>query len=144
MNAVDDLPLPVCHVTTTGRVSGLPRRIEIWYLERDDDLFLLSGNGERADWVRNVRADPRVTVELPPPTPGGTSEPLPYRADIGPFDDDRAIREAMDSRYHGWSPGQPPSDWITTAVVVRLVPDLGRPPAARPRGLLGDAGRVGR
>ena len=134
----------MCHVTTTGRVSGLPRRIEIWYLDRADGLYLLSGNGERSDWVRNMRADSRVAVELPPATPGASCEPLPYRADIGPFDDDQAVRQAMDSRYHGWSPGQPPSDWIATAVVVRLVPDLGRQPAARPRGSLGDAGCVGR
>jgi len=112
---------PICHLTTTGRRSGLPRRTEIWYLDRGDDLYLLSGNGENADWVRNLRADPQVTVELPPATAGASVTSRRYRADFGPFDDDQAIREAMDCRYHGWSPGHPLSDWVAGAVVVRLV-----------------------
>ncbi len=114
---------PVCHLTTTGRRSGLPRRTEIWYLDRGDGLYLLSGNGEDADWVRNLRADPRVTVELPPATAGAGPTLRRCRADFGPFDDDQAICEAMDRRYHDWTPGRPLSDWVAGAVVVRLVAD---------------------
>jgi deazaflavin-dependent oxidoreductase (nitroreductase family) len=53
-----------CYLTTTGRVSGLPRRIEIWFALEGRTLYMLSGGGERSDWVRNVRAAPAVTVEI--------------------------------------------------------------------------------
>jgi deazaflavin-dependent oxidoreductase (nitroreductase family) len=59
--------LPFCYVTTTGRRTGLPRRIEIWFAAAElgaDVIYLLAGSGERAGWVRNMRAEPRVTVEI--------------------------------------------------------------------------------
>lgn len=88
-----------------------------------------------------MRTDPRVTVELPPTTTDVASTPQPYRADFGPFDDEQAIREGMDRRYHGWSPGHPLTDWVAAAVVVRLVPDAPTPrhlEAELPVGRAGD------
>lgn len=53
-----------CYLTTRGRVSGRPHRIEIWFEFDGQTLYLLSGGGDRSDWVRNLRATPEVTVEL--------------------------------------------------------------------------------
>jgi deazaflavin-dependent oxidoreductase (nitroreductase family) len=55
---------PFCHLTTRGRVSGRPHRIEIWFALDGSTLYLLSGGRERSDWVKNLRATPEVTVEL--------------------------------------------------------------------------------
>jgi deazaflavin-dependent oxidoreductase (nitroreductase family) len=55
---------PFCYLTTTGRVSGRPHTIEIWFALRDRTIYLLSGGGDRSDWVRNLRRDPAVTVRL--------------------------------------------------------------------------------
>ena len=55
---------PFCYLTTTGRVSGRPHTIEIWFARRGRTLYLLSGGGERSDWVRNLVSDPAVTVRL--------------------------------------------------------------------------------
>jgi deazaflavin-dependent oxidoreductase (nitroreductase family) len=52
-----------CYLTTTGRVTGHPHRIEIWFAIGQDTLYMLSGGGERSDWVKNLRRDPVVTVE---------------------------------------------------------------------------------
>lgn len=41
-----------CYVTTTGRRSRAPHTIEIWFAVADDAVYLLSGGGDRADWVR--------------------------------------------------------------------------------------------
>ena len=51
-----------CHLTTRGRVSGRPHEIEIWFALDDGTLYLLSGGGERSDWVRNLRTEPSVTA----------------------------------------------------------------------------------
>lgn len=115
--------LPVCYLTTVGRGSGERHRIEIWYLDRDNCLYMLSGYGVKADWVRNLLAHPEVTVEMPPcaasSVPTGEST---YVTDVGPFEDERAIREGMDARYHGWTTGAPLSDWARDSLVVRLRP----------------------
>ena len=55
-----------CYVTTTGRVTGQPHTIEIWFAAAPgtDTIYVLAGGRERSDWVRNLRADPRCTVEI--------------------------------------------------------------------------------
>ena len=57
---------PFAYVTTVGRRSGRPHRIEIWFARGGRTLYLLSGGGDRADWVANLRATPRVRVEVGP------------------------------------------------------------------------------
>ena len=59
-----------CYLTTTGRRTGRPHRIEIWYARAPSDvagdatLYLLAGGGRSSDWVRNLLADGHVRVEL--------------------------------------------------------------------------------
>jgi deazaflavin-dependent oxidoreductase (nitroreductase family) len=65
--------LDYCYLTTTGRVSGEPREIEIWFGLRGDTLYMLSGGGDRSDWVRNLKADPAVSVRLGEQTFAGTA-----------------------------------------------------------------------
>ncbi|MBL1076967.1 nitroreductase family deazaflavin-dependent oxidoreductase [Nocardia sp. 2] len=48
---------------TTGRRSGRRRRIPLGAGPRDSEgMDLLSVHGRRADWVRNIEADPRVRL----------------------------------------------------------------------------------
>jgi deazaflavin-dependent oxidoreductase (nitroreductase family) len=61
VEAVDD---DFCYLTTRGRVTGRPHEIEIWFAVDGRTLYLLSGGGDRSDWVRNLRAEPAVTVRL--------------------------------------------------------------------------------
>ncbi len=58
--------LDFCYVTTTGRVSGRPHRIEIWFAAHParDAIFLMSGGREQSDWTRNLIANPVCTVEI--------------------------------------------------------------------------------
>ena len=53
-----------CYLTTRGRVSGRPHRIEIWFALGESTLYMLSGGRESSDWVKNLLAFPDVTVEL--------------------------------------------------------------------------------
>lgn len=53
-----------CMFTTTGRRTGRPHRIEIWFGVIGDTLYLISGNGPSAHWYLNALATPRVTIEL--------------------------------------------------------------------------------
>jgi deazaflavin-dependent oxidoreductase (nitroreductase family) len=55
-----------CYLTTIGRRSGRRHEIEIWYAPAPDGatLYLLSGGGDRADWVRNLIANPGAEVRI--------------------------------------------------------------------------------
>jgi deazaflavin-dependent oxidoreductase (nitroreductase family) len=71
-DSVDDPTTAALHhsqlidLTTTGRRTGRPRRIEI-YLHEDGGRLFISGmpRADRIrDWIYNITADPRVTVHL--------------------------------------------------------------------------------
>jgi hypothetical protein len=51
-------------VTTIGRPAGRPHRIEIWFAAQDGRVCLVAGGRRRAVRVRNLKASPRVTVQL--------------------------------------------------------------------------------
>lgn len=50
-------------ITTIGRTSGLPRRIETWY-HRVDGGFYLTGSPGKRDWYANLLAHPEFTFHL--------------------------------------------------------------------------------
>ena len=57
------------YLTTTGRSSGEPREIEIWFGLIGSTVYLLSGSGvdngrPKAHWVRNILQKPEVTVRI--------------------------------------------------------------------------------
>jgi len=52
-------------LTHTGRKSGLPHQTVIEVVNHDkttDTYYVVSGWGEKADWYRNIRKTPQVTV----------------------------------------------------------------------------------
>jgi deazaflavin-dependent oxidoreductase (nitroreductase family) len=52
-----------CYLTTTGRVSGQPHTIEIWFALDRHTLYMLSGS-HTSDWVKNLLRAPDVAVRL--------------------------------------------------------------------------------
>ena len=47
----------------TGRKSGLVRRTMLEYFTMDGRKYVTSGFGGRAQWYRNIQANPRVTIQ---------------------------------------------------------------------------------
>ena len=54
---------PIIDITTTGRRSGQPRRIEIWMLDVDGRFFITGTPGRRG-WLANLAAAPDLVVHL--------------------------------------------------------------------------------
>ncbi|MCZ7542452.1 MAG: nitroreductase family deazaflavin-dependent oxidoreductase [Anaerolineae bacterium] len=50
-------------LTTTGRKTGLPRRVAVEYHAWRGRKYIASGWGDRPQWYRNLLADPHVTIQ---------------------------------------------------------------------------------
>lgn len=53
----------VIDITTAGRTSGEPRRLEIWYHVVDGRYYITGRPGPRS-WYANVLANPAITFHL--------------------------------------------------------------------------------
>jgi len=101
---------PYAYLTTTGRRTGRPHRIEIWFAAQDGRVYLLSGGRERSDWVRNLQANAHVTVELGDETHAGVAGVLQPATD-----EDQRARELLVGKYRE---GDNLDEWGRTALPV--------------------------
>jgi deazaflavin-dependent oxidoreductase (nitroreductase family) len=102
-----------CYLTTRGRRSGEPHRIEIWFVAHDDGAYLLS-DSDRSDWYRNLVAEPSVTLEI-----AGQSRQT-RAAPVDPADPASApVRATMVAKYQAGY-GEDLARWSETAWLVRI------------------------
>lgn len=104
-----------CYLTTTGRTSGRPHEIEIWFGLQDRTLYLLSGGGDSADWVKNLKRHPAVKVRIKSQT-----ATLKARVVRPNTKEDAAARELLDGKYMGWCVGRKLSSWARGALPVAI------------------------
>ena len=67
------------HLTTTGRSTGLPRRVELWFAYQDGCIYLMAGStadGRSNNWYRNLLSNPSATVEIGDMNLSVTMEPV--------------------------------------------------------------------
>jgi len=121
----DPAELDYCYLTTTGRISGVPHRIEIWFSLHGETVYLLSG-GERSDWVRNLMISPEVVLEL-----GGRRRTTRARVVEPGTDEDALARRLLLDKYtargntglQGWAATALPVaiDWPTATTYTSLI-----------------------
>ena len=104
----------VCFLTTIGRRSGKRHTIEIWCAVRDGTLYLLSGGGDSADWVRNPRKTSAVRVRVGSRSVEGTARDVTTPAE------DALARQLLDEKYMSWKPGKRLSSWASGALPVAV------------------------
>lgn len=63
-------------LTTTGRISGLPRITPLQYEEIEGEIIIASARGINADWFKNIQADNRVEVRVRSKKFTGVGEPV--------------------------------------------------------------------
>lgn len=106
----------VCHLQTTGRSSGRPRTIEIWFATDGERIYLLAGGRDRAHWVRNLRVEPRVRVRLGGRTLDGIARVIEGE------EREPLARRMLATKYQGWTDGRPLSSWAAGSLPVEIVP----------------------
>jgi deazaflavin-dependent oxidoreductase (nitroreductase family) len=111
--------LDYCYITTTGRRSGRPHTIEIWFALREDRVYVLSGGGEQSDWVRNVRANPTVGLRL------GDRDFLAQARVVEDPEEDALARDLLVDKYSSRT-SDDLEEWRRTALPIAI--DLPPPP----------------
>ena len=53
-----------CYLTTTGRISGRPHTIEIWFAIHEQTLYMLSGGQDKSHWVKNALQNSTVQLKI--------------------------------------------------------------------------------
>lgn len=103
-----------CYLTTTGRVTGRPHEIEIWFGLVGNTCYLLSGGMDRSDWVKNLTKNPSVTVRI-----GGQT----FRAAARIVKDEEEAMTARDllaDKYNERNANGSLSKWARTTLPVAL------------------------
>ena len=93
-------------ITTTGRSSGLPRRVEIW-MYAVVGRYVITGTPGPRDWYANLLADPSMTLHLP----DGTD----LAALAAPIDDDEIRRAVFTADRTWWYRSQVPVDELVAS-----------------------------
>ena len=103
-----------CYLTTTGRVTGRPHEIEIWFslVPETLTLYMLSGGRARSDWVKNLRRDPEVTLRIADEEFGGLAR------EARDAEEDELARRLLVEKYES-SPGSL-ANWRRTALPVAV------------------------
>jgi hypothetical protein len=110
-----------CYLTTTGRVTGKPHTIEIWFAVEGSTLYVLAGGRYDADFVKNATNDPAVTIRIG----SREGEALRFHARVLEHgDEDASARRLLFDKY---APTNDDLDeWARTALAVAF--DLLEPP----------------
>jgi deazaflavin-dependent oxidoreductase (nitroreductase family) len=102
-----------CYLTTRGRRTGNPRTIEIWFGLEGDTLYMLSGERDRSNWVRNLQRERIVGVRISTAMYAGLARL------VEPGTEEEALaRRLLLAKY---APGEGDlSDWAKTALPVAV------------------------
>ena len=103
-----------CYLRTTGRVSGRPHEIEIWFslVPETRTLYMLSGGRDRSDWVKNLRRNPEVTVRIAGEEFGG------HAREARDAEEDELARRLLVEKYESSSGSL--ANWRRTALPVAV------------------------
>lgn len=104
-----------CYLTTVGRRTGNPHTIEIWFVVEGGSAWLFTDSDGGADWLHNLRQEPRVKLRL------GEME-VEARAEVVEIGTDAPVRRAVADRYQGSDDHL--DEWARGALVVRVTPIL--------------------
>ena len=102
-----------CYLTTTGRNSGRPHTIEIWFALDGHTLYMLSGGRDKADWVKNVMQHPEVQLRIANAVFNGQARLVNYT------EEDALARKIV---YDKYTPRDSDdlSDWSRTSLPVAV------------------------
>jgi deazaflavin-dependent oxidoreductase (nitroreductase family) len=112
----------VIDITTTGRKTGQPRRIEIWYHRLDGKYYITGTPGRPRSWYANLVAHPSFTFHLKQSATAdlaATARPV-----TDPAEREKVLGGILPSLGDlASTPGQEPAAWVAGSPLVEVVFD---------------------
>jgi hypothetical protein len=112
----------IADITTVGRRSGLPHRLEIYFHHFDGAFYLTGRPGRRRHWQANIEANPHFVLHLK----RGITADVPV---VGETEPDPEVRRAVMRRAMTESWGADPDeaesrldDWVARSPFIRFRP----------------------
>jgi deazaflavin-dependent oxidoreductase (nitroreductase family) len=97
MTVVDFQPALVSskelRLTTVGRRTGRESSRPVWFVRRDETLYLIPGDGRESQWYKNILKTPTIRLSA-----GGTTQPASATPVTDPDEVDR-ITNAFRDKY---------------------------------------------
>jgi len=103
-----------CYLTTTGRVTGKPHQIEIWFGLNDKTIYLLSGSKDKSDWVRNLLKNSSVKIRIARKTFDATARLVTDEKE------EMMARNMLADKYNERKVNGSLGNWARTALVVGI------------------------
>ena len=103
-------------ITTTGRTSGQPRRIELGFVVLDGRVYI-SGLPGRRGWLANLKADPRMTFHVK----SGPRADLPATARV--ITDETERRPLMERICTIWKRQAQTEGFVASAPLIEVLFD---------------------
>ena len=95
--------LQFIYVTTTGRVTGKPREIEIWFVESGDKLYILAEHFLKTQWVQNIRRNSHIRIRKGERECNATARILDSEGDSDAWQ----MAQQLSREKYGWGEGLP-------------------------------------
>jgi len=102
-----------CYLTTTGRRTGQPHTIEIWFAVDRGVVYMMAGGRDTSDWVRNLIAQPEVRLQI-----GDHDWNARARVVDGGTEEDTRVRPLLRDKYANASDDL--VTWARTALPIAL------------------------
>ena len=102
-----------CYLTTTGRVTGKPHQIEIWFGAQNNSIYLMAGD-HGSDWVKNLLKAPNVTVRIASRTFTGIARIVENESE------ETTARNRLADKYKERESDGSLSEWARTALPVAI------------------------
>ena len=91
------------YLTTIGRITGLPREIDIWFVESNGKFYILAEHFHEAQWVKNIERNSRVRVRAGDREFEGTARVLDAERDLEAWQ----TAQRLANEKYGWGEGMP-------------------------------------
>lgn len=102
------------HLTTRGRKTGRPHRVELWFAAKDGRVYL-SHEGEETDWMRNIRTNEEVSFEI-----AGRNFTGSGRYIEGDTEEAWTAKVTLYEKYYGKAAKDVIEDWFSLSRIVSI------------------------
>lgn len=106
------------YLTTTGRKTGKPHRVELWFAAAGGIIYL-SHEGRETDWMRNIKNNPEVNFEI-------SGNKFVGKARYLQCDESEATKAklALYLKYYGKAEERIIEDWFSLSTLILIKPNF--------------------